>query len=185
MQTLTCIQNTFKHLTTLRHLKWPSTPTRALCINSTPRPLSSSSAGFLSVAVPLPEGGSQQCPTPLHWFFKVLIMPHFLLISCPCHTSFPCNFCKSWFVGLYLVRYSEKNNILSFVKEKNIDCLKGITEQSMKFKTSYNLLYVLPLANNLITSNHPHNFPSSHLCMFLPSINFLKDLSLLINLSLH
>ncbi len=65
-----------KHLTTLRHLKWPSTPTRALCINSTPRPLSSSSAGFLSVAVPLPEGGSQQCPAPS--YVTVLIMPHFL-----------------------------------------------------------------------------------------------------------
>ncbi len=94
-----------QHLTTLRHLKWPSTPTRALCINSTPCPLSSSSAGFLSVAVPLPEGGSQQCPTPS--CVTVLIMPHFF-ITCPSHSYFPCNFLKSWFIRLYLVRYSAK-----------------------------------------------------------------------------
>lgn len=105
-----------KHLTTLRHLKWPSTPTRALCINSTPRPLSSSSAGFLSVAVPLPEGGSQQCPTP----FICYSSHHapFFLISFPCLSSLPFNFLKSWFIRLYLVRDSAKHLTCCCVTKK-------------------------------------------------------------------
>lgn len=95
-QTLTCIQNTFKHLATLRHLKWPSIPTIALCINSTPRPLCSSSAGFLSVAVPLPEGGKFPTMPPLHML---------TLTSCFCQLS-PPKWCKGWFVEYGLVRYS-------------------------------------------------------------------------------
>lgn len=88
-----------EHLSTphhTRHLKWPSTPTRALCINFTPRPLSSSSAGFLSVAVPLPEGGSQQ--TPPHSYVSPHHAPYFLS-PCPCHFSFPVISVKVWFIG--------------------------------------------------------------------------------------
>lgn len=108
IQTLTCIQNTFKHLTTLRHLKWPSTPTRALCINSTPRPLSSSFAGFLSVAVPLPEGGSQLCPSP----FLCYGSHHSPFLTNPHHSSFLAISIKDWFIGPCLVCYSATMKML-------------------------------------------------------------------------
>ncbi len=77
---------------------------------------------------------------------------------------------------------TQKTTLLSFVKNK-IDCLKSNSEQSMKFKTSYNLLHCHTLCKQpiiLTNLSFLKPFPSSHLCMFL---SLIKTSSLFITLT--
>lgn len=78
-------------------------------------------------------------------------------------SSFFCPCIKDWFIGPCLVCYSAtmkmllcnqktKKQVTVFCKEKSIDCSKSMTEQSVNFKTSYNLLY--PLQTTYLLHNH-------------------------------
>lgn len=60
--------------------------------------------------------------------------------------------CYSATMKMLLCNQKTKKQVTVFCKEKSIDCSKSMTEQSVNFKTSYNLLY--PLQTTYLLHNH-------------------------------